>query len=343
MNRQPTNTAGAEAIAGSATLGLFAIPLGVAGLGGVWQALRATLSAPAWPAETLFAISTAIWIALTATYVASALRRPGGFTADRTHVIYGPFAAYIPVIGVLISSHYVAYAHAVARAAVIVFVVALAIIAAQLLAHWLLGNLPVATFHPGYFLPTVAGAFIASIGLSLSGWHEAAEAAFGIGVFFWLTIGTLIFGRLFTGAPLPDAIKPALSVLVSPPATAGIAWFLITGGRIDIVEDILLGILFMMLLVQTLFFAEYHKLPFTTNFWAFTFPVGASTNLVVRWLNTEAFPFWRAWSWSLAGIATAFVIALAAATVADRTRHRHSDPRPTSAIRSRRTEHQRAS
>jgi tellurite resistance protein TehA-like permease len=36
-------------------------------------------------------------------------------------------------------------------------------------------------------------------------------------VFFWLTIGTLIFGRLFTGWPLPDALKPSLSVLVSPP------------------------------------------------------------------------------------------------------------------------------
>ena len=67
----------------------------------------------------------------------------------------------------------------------------------------------------------MAGAFISSIGLSLSGWHHAAESAFGIGVFFWVTVGTLILGRLFTGAPLPGALKPSLAILVSRQRQAG--------------------------------------------------------------------------------------------------------------------------
>lgn len=246
--------------AGATILGLFAIPLGVAGLGGVWQALRTTVSAPAWPAEICFGISTALWLGLTVAYLASGIRRSGGFTADRKHAIYGPFAAYIPIIGVLLAAHYQEYARTLFRAAVVVFVVALAIIAAQLLAHWLLGNLPVATFHPGYFLPIGAGPFIASIGLSSSGWHQAAQSAFGVGVFFWISIGTLIFGRLFTSPPLPDILKPSLSVLVSPPATAGIAWLLIAGGQLDILEYVLLGVLFMMIFIQVLFFAEYRRL-----------------------------------------------------------------------------------
>jgi tellurite resistance protein TehA-like permease len=76
---------------------------------------------------------------------------------------------------------------------VVVFVLALVVVAAQLLAHWLLGNLPIVTFHPGYFLPTAAGAFIASIGPSGCGWHRTAQGAFGLGVFFWLSIGAQIF------------------------------------------------------------------------------------------------------------------------------------------------------
>ncbi len=102
----------------------------------------------------------------------------------------------------------------------------------------------------------------------------------------------------------------------------------------------------MMLLIQILFFAEYRKLPFTTNFWAFTFPIAASANLAVRWLNAGGFPLWRAWSWCLAGIATAFVITLATATVdhwlpkqasrtpgADHVRARHEvNPDPAAAI-----------
>ena len=38
----------------------------------------------------------------------------------------------------------------------------------------------------------------------------------------------------------------------------------------------------MMLLVQILFFAENRRLPFTTNFWAFGFPLAASANVGVR-------------------------------------------------------------
>jgi tellurite resistance protein len=71
-----------------------------------------------------------------------------------------------------------------------------------------------------------------------------------------------------------------------------------------------------MLLVQILFLAEYRKLPFTPNFWTFTFSVGASASLIIRWLSVEGFPLWRDWSWSLAGITTASVITLATVTAA---------------------------
>ena len=109
---------------------------------------------------------------------------------------------------------------------------------------------------------------------------------------------TLIFGRLFTGAPLPNGLKPTLSVLVSR-------------GR-----------------HSRLFFSEYRKLPFTPNFWAFTFPVAASANLIIGWLTAEGFPLWRAWSWTLAGIVTALVITVTAATAADRARKPGRGPPP---------------
>ncbi|MFF4227520.1 TDT family transporter [Streptomyces sp. NPDC001820] len=314
------------AVATRNLLGLFAIPLGFAGLGGVWQALRMTQSAPAWPAELAFGISVAIWLTLTVMYIAGGLRNRGSFTADREHTIYGPFAAYIPVIGILLASHYVQYIHNVARGAVVFFVVALAVVAAQLIAHWLSGNVPLTTFHPGYLLPTVAGAFISSIGLSSSGWHQAAESAFGVGLLFWLIIGTLIFGRLFTGAPLPPILKPAMSVLVSPPATAGIAWYILAGGKMDTGGYLILGILLMMILVQVLFFAEYRTLPYSTNFWAFTFPVAASANYFDRWAVSAQFPLWSFWSWTVSAIATAFIAALAAATVGAAIRHLRVQP-----------------
>lgn len=323
--------------AGMRALGMFAVPLGVAGVGGVWQTARSTLSAPAWPAELMFAISATLWAVLTASYVVGGLRQSGTFTADRQSAIYGPFAAYIPVIGILLAAHYVQYARAAGRAAVAAFVFALAVIAAQLLAHWLSGNLPKATFHPGYYLPVVAGAFIASIGLSVSGWHAAAQSAFGVGVFFWLTINTLIFNRLFTGAPLPDAIKPSMSVLVAPPAIAGLSWIALTDERMDSVCFALLGVLLMMVLVQLMFLNVYVRLPFTMSFWAFTFPVAAAANFAMHWLHAERFDLWRAWSWTLVGVATAFALAVAAGSVLAHMRARR-DARSTTTAEYRKSE-----
>ncbi len=300
---------------GAARLNQLAVPLGLAGLAGVWQALRTTVHAPAWPAEVLFAVSGALWLALTAAYLLGGLRRRGSFAEDRRHPVYGPYAGYVPAIGILVAGHYGQYLHDTARVVVAVLVVALGILIAQLVAYWLLGNLPSQAIHPGYFLPTVAGPFVAAIGLGFSGWRDAAEAAFGVGVFFWFVIGSLIFSRLFTGAPLPDPVKPSLAVLVSGPATGGIAWFIISGGQLNTVEYILLGITFMMLAVQLLLVGEYRRLTFSPNFWAFTFPATASTTLIVRWLAAARFPGWQAWCWSIAGLATAFVISIAAATV----------------------------
>lgn len=315
-----------SATAAGGLLGSFAVPLGLAGLGGVWQALRSTVSGPAWPAEVLFAISGMFWATLTAAYIVGEIRRPGTFTADAKDPMYGPFTAYIPIIGILLASHYEQYVNCAGRVAVVAFVVAWAVLAAHLLAHWLLGNLPVITFHPGHFLPTVAGAFIASIGLALSGWPDAALAAFGVGIFYWLVIGSLIFGRLFTGPPLPDTMKPLMAVLVAPPATAGIAWFVLSTGQMNHVTFLLLGVLILMLLVQALFLSEYRHTPFTANFWTFTFPIAASTNVAVRWLGATQGAGARVWSWSLASVATATVTAIAAATLLDVVRRRFVRP-----------------
>ena len=149
----------------------------------------------------------------------------------------------------------------------------------------------------------------------------AARRPVGVGVFFWLVIGTLIFGRLFTGAPLPAPIRPSLSVLVSPPAVAGIAWHIIAGGRMDTIGYLLLGTLLMMLLIQVLASSQYRTLTFSPNFWAFTFPIAASTNFVIRWIDSARFPYWHTWTWLLTGIATSFIAALATATIATALTH----------------------
>jgi tellurite resistance protein len=48
--------------------------------------------------------------------------------------------------------------------------------------QWIYGPLEFAKIHPGYFLPTVAGGLVASIGAASVGQLRMAQMMFGLGV-----------------------------------------------------------------------------------------------------------------------------------------------------------------
>lgn len=297
------------------SLNYFAIPLGLAGLGGAWTAAATVLDAPEWANDALFFVSGMCWLAFTAVYVGERVRDRGAFRADREHPIDGAAAAFLPVVGILLTTHFERYvSFDVTRTVCWLFVVALSVVAGQLFAYWLTGQTSFNQLHPGYFLPLVAGPFVASIGLSTVHAHTAARAALGVGMFFWVIIGGVITARLITAGPLPPSATPALSVLLAPPATGGIATFAAYPGPVGTIQTTFLGIFLMMLMVQIFLLPRYLRLAFGLGFWNFTFPISASANYVVRWCRATAFAGWQTLAWTALGIASTIVLAITAAT-----------------------------
>lgn len=317
-----------KAVPGMLPLGLFGIPLGLAGLGSAWSAARTGLGATPWPEEVLFGAGGALWLAFTAIYLKRGWRRKGAFQADLKHPGGGPFASLIPLVGILLAAHYSVYLPALGLWSLFAFVAALAVVATQLLAHWVTGGVTMQSIHPGYFLPVVAGPFVSSIGFTTVHAPEAALAAFGVGVFFWLVVGTVVTIRLMTGGPLPAPAVPALSAYLAAPATASVAWHVshpgITGG----LQLALIGVLLMMLLMQFLLISEYRALPFSTLFWVFTFPVATTSNYALRWLAASAVPGREIYAWVILALATAFVLTIASLTVAGLVRKSGPVPLP---------------
>ncbi|MGN7251900.1 TDT family transporter [Arthrobacter sp. SAFR-014] len=300
---------------GMAALSRFGIPLGLAGLGGGWSAARSTLGSPMWPEEILFGAAGSLWLVLTAVYVFRGLRRKGTFRADLRHEVAGPFASFIPLVGILLSSHYGQYLPPWGAWLCVAFIAALAIVAAQLLAHWVTGGVSMQFIHPGYLLPVVAGSFVASIGFSSIHAHDAAMAAFGAGAFFWLVVGTVVTVRLMTGGALPPAATTGLSAYLAAPATANIAWMVSHPGPVGAVQLALTGVLVIMALMQVMLLPEYRKLSFTPMFWVFTFPIGATANYSIRWLATTDLPGREIYAWTVLGLATAFTLVIAVRTL----------------------------
>jgi tellurite resistance protein len=251
----------------------FSIPLGLAGLGGAWSAAAQLLGASAVPAELAYAAALVLWTAFIFAYVVSTVRNESdSFHLDLRHPLTDPLTAYIPVIAILLITHYAAELGAPARWLCYAAVAALAI-------------------------------------------NAAAVASFWVGIYFWLLLGAVITGRLLFGSPLPQPFRPVLSILLSPPAVASLAWFVIADRRLDDVQAAVGGVTVFMLLIQLFFLSGYLRLPFTATHWVFTFPLAVLGNIGIRWAATLQFGGWEVAAWVVLGISTGSILAIVAGTV----------------------------
>jgi tellurite resistance protein len=293
-------------------LRLYPIALGLGGLGGSWRTAVA-LGAPAWPAVSLSVVSLGAWITITVMYVLKGGGRPRAFIADLRHPEQGFALGYIPVIPLLL------LAHAPRTPGFRILDLGLAAVwavgTAALVAHWITTPRDRHAIHPGFSLPVVGGPFIACISLQANGWHALAQGLFTVGVYFGVTFGSLIVGRLMTEQRLTDARFPTLAVLMVPPATASSAWFGLNDNRITTFGIGLAAVLAMMALIQLFILPDYLRRPFTISCWSFSFPLASVANTVGHWAIAAPDPASRLLTWSTLIIATAIIGLLAVLTV----------------------------
>ncbi|MFD8515348.1 hypothetical protein ACFV27_30795 [Streptomyces antimycoticus] len=221
----------------------------------------------------------------------------------------------------LITGHFSRFGEEGARWAYAVFVVAAALVAARLLAHWFTGALSETTLHPGYLLPVSSAPFIASITASTLHLPEIAAAAFAVGVLYWLAFGTVILGGLVAGGPLPPPARPTLTVLVIPPAVGSNAWLAAHGGRLDGVGYGFSGILFFTLVLVAFMLPTIRERSFHTGLWIYSFPVAATTNFLVRWTYAADVPGREIIVWALLAVASGGFLLLGVATLVHGGRH----------------------
>jgi tellurite resistance protein len=235
--------------------------------------------------DTIAAAAALLWLFVLLGYLAQGPRR---ILADLRDPVLSPFTS-LAVITPVIPAVALAQANLTAgRVVVAVFAAATVILGGFLTGQWIVEDLDPSAAHPGYFLPTVAGGLVSSYAAAEVGLHTAAEALFGIGVVSWLVLGSLILNRLFFTRTLPPPLLPTLAIELAPPAVAGLAWFALNGGSIDLAARVLGGYAVLMALVQLRFLPVYRRLHFSPGFWAFTFSFAAAAADALAWLLTTA-------------------------------------------------------
>jgi tellurite resistance protein len=270
---------------------------------------------PLWPEEVFFGAALVFWVWFTVAYLVDLLAARDVFLADLRHPVFGPFAAFMPVIAILLNAHYGALYPLAEPWVCVLFVALLGIVDALLIAHWLTGGLGHEALHVGYFLPVVAGSFIASLGLSAASLHGPSVAAFGVGVFFFVVLGAIIIGRLIGGSPLAPPLRPSIAILLAAPSTGGLALFVDSAGVTNDLQLGFAGVVVVMFVVQLMLIPYYRRVPFGLAYWNFTFPVAAATNYTVRWLHAGSAVVADVATWTLLGVATVFILAIAVGSI----------------------------
>jgi tellurite resistance protein len=261
---------------------MFGIPFGITGLAAAWQAAAPVLGVPLAVARVLNIVAAVVWFLLVAGYLAQGRRQ---VLADLTDQVLSPFVPLAWVCAMLLGAALARQWPAGGRVVVVVFLVLTIAHGGWLTGRWVSGDIDTDRVHPGYFLPTVAGGLVGALAAAEVHLHAVAEISLGIGILCWLLLGSIVLNRLFLRPGLPAALVPTLAIELAPPAVAGIAYFAVTGDRVNVIGYGLAGYTVLMALVQVSQVPRYLKLHFMPSFWAFTFSYAAAATDALIWIR----------------------------------------------------------
>ncbi|HEY2794916.1 MAG TPA: hypothetical protein VGJ28_21330 [Micromonosporaceae bacterium] len=296
------------------TPNLFGISFGFAGLGECWSTATEQSSVPTWPGNVAWLLTAVLWLVTVVAYGRNVIR--GGRTrTELADVTFGPFVALLTIVPMMLGAALGEHARAAGVTVYLIALVCTILIGGWLSGQWILAETTLPQWHPGYFLPTVAGGLIASIGASSLGFHPLAQLMFGYGVICWLVLGSILLMRLFTAPALPTPLLPTMAIEVAPPVVAGAAWFGLNGGSADAVALGLAGYAMLMVLVQLRLIPAYRTVPFGPGWWSYSFSYAAAFAVGIRWLRVADVRGQAAWTWVLLAIVTAGIAFLTFRTI----------------------------
>jgi tellurite resistance protein len=307
------------------------MPFGIAGLGVTWLTMADLGRAPEAVGDILLAAAAVVWLIVLAGYMRHIVSAPRALVRDLLDPVAAPFASLAVITPMLLAADGL-YPHAPGAGRVLldVFLVLTVLLGAWFTGQWIYGPMQLDAFHPGYFLPTVAGGLIASAGAAAVGEHRLAEAMFGLGVICWLSLGSIILARLLFRPLPPDALLPTLAIEVAPAAVASLAYFALYGDRIDAVAAFLGGYGLLMALAQVRLLPAYARLPFMPSTWAFTFSWAAVATVATHWLDDTRPDGYRIGEYLVLAAITALIGGIAIRTLLALGR-RQLMPRPVAA------------
>jgi tellurite resistance protein len=141
------------------------------------------------------------------------------------------------------------------------------------------GGLQWAAFTPVFFIPVIGNVLAPMAGLTI-GLEAWATAQFGIGLFLWPVLQTLLLIRMAQAGPLPARMSPSIFITIVAPSIIGLCFL-----QFDAPPSLAWGSWGIGLFCLGLSLTQVRNIfeqPFGLSHWAMSFPMAAFTTLTLR-------------------------------------------------------------
>jgi tellurite resistance protein len=143
------------------------------------------------------------------------------------------------------------------------------------ISFWIQHNFEIHHFNPAWFIPVVGNILIPVAGVEYAP-QIISYFYFSVGFFFWIVLFTIFLYRAVFHAQLPEKFIPTFFILLAPPAVGFISYMRLAASW-DGFSIFMLLITYFFIILLVVMYRSFFQLKFFMSWWAFTFPLAAST------------------------------------------------------------------
>ncbi len=261
---------------------LFGMVLGLAGLGSAWRFAHLAWALPAIIGELIMLAAAVVWLTLTILYATKWFVARDAALAELSHPVQCCFVGLVGVATMLVAGGAEPYSH---RTALLLYVAGASF--TIIFAVWRTGGLwlggrNVDQTTSVLYLPSVAGSFVAATVGGALGLADIGTLFFGMGLFGWLAIESVLLHRLLTAPELAPMLRPTLGIQLAPPVVGAVALIAVAPQASPLVTHAMIGYGILQALVLLRLLPWILKEPFKPSYWAFTFGATALAIAPIR-------------------------------------------------------------
>ncbi len=303
---------------------LFALVMGIAGLGIAWRKAHHVLGVPGSIGEAVLALAALAFVVIVVLYGFKCLIHTDEVIAEFNHPVRSSFFPATSISLLLLSLASGPYSESLTLALWGVGALLHLVLTVRLIGRWIVHNQQINHSNPAWFIPVVGTVLVPLTGVQL-GYHDVSWFFFSVGMVFWIVLLTIVFYRIVFHDQLPAKFIPTLFILIAPPAIGFLSYVqlnatLLPAGAprvaaLDAFAHVLMHLALFITLLNFSLIRQYLRVPFFVSWWAYTFPMAAVTVALLEFhaINGKAWCLYV--GWVLLAVTTVVIVTVFARTM----------------------------